>query len=53
MAQPLSDSVPAFCLVCLGTNNKFTSDLLLKRWNYIFREEEFQLSLLELMDKET
>ena len=33
MAQSLSDSVPAFC-----TNNKFTSDLLLKRWKYIFTE---------------
>ena len=38
MAQPLSDGVPAFCLACLGTNNKFTSDLVLKRWRYIFTE---------------
>jgi len=38
MAQPLSEGVPAFCLACLGTNNKFTSDLLLKRWKYIYTE---------------
>ena len=38
MAQPLTDGVLAFCLSCLGTSNKFTSDLLLKRWKYIFTE---------------
>ncbi len=38
MAQPLSDDVPAFCLACLGTNNKFTSELVLKRWKFIFTE---------------
>lgn len=35
MAQPLSQHVPAFCLACLGTDNKFTAEHVLKRWNYI------------------
>ena len=26
MAQPLSQNVPAFCLACLGTDNKFTAE---------------------------
>lgn len=26
MAQPLSQNVPAFCLACLGTNNKFPAE---------------------------
>ena len=25
-AQPLCQNVPAFCLACLGTNNKFTTE---------------------------
>ena len=35
MAQPLKEGVPAFCLTCLGTDNKFSAELVLKRWNYI------------------
>jgi len=38
MAQPLARGVPAFCLACLGTNNKFTSEHVLKRWQYIYTE---------------
>lgn len=38
MAQSLTQGVPAFCLACLGTNNKFTAELVLKRWKYIFLE---------------
>ena len=38
MAQPLCKGVPAFCLACMGTNNKFTADLVLKRWLYLFSE---------------
>ena len=30
--------VPAFCLACIGTDNKFTADLILKRWKCIFLE---------------
>ncbi len=35
MAQPLAVGVPAFSLACMGTDNKFTADLVLKRWNEI------------------
>ena len=38
MVQPLAENVPAFCLSCLGTNNKFDADIVLKHWNYIFSE---------------
>ena len=36
MAQPLCQNVPAFCLACLGTDNKFTAEQVLKRWKYIY-----------------
>lgn len=32
MAQPLSPEVPAFPLTC---DNKFSADVVLKRWSYI------------------
>ena len=35
MAQPLCQNVPAFCLACVGTNNKFMAEQVLKRWKYI------------------
>ena len=38
MAQPLSEGIPAFCLACMGTDNKFTAHHVLKRWKYIFSE---------------
>ena len=38
MAQPLGDNVPAFCLACLGTNNKFDFQLVQKRWSHIVSE---------------
>ena len=38
MAQPLADNVPAFCLACLGTNNKFDFQLVQKRWSHILLE---------------
>ena len=38
MAQPLARGVPAFCLACLGTNNRFTSEHVFKRWQYIYTE---------------
>lgn len=38
MAQPLSNNVPAFCLACLGTNNKFDFQLVQKRWSHIVSE---------------
>ena len=38
MAQPLARGVPAFCLAGLGSNNKFMSEQVLKRWHYIYCE---------------
>ena len=38
MAQPLSPVAPAFILACLGTDNRFSTEHVLKRWAYI-REE--------------
>ncbi len=38
MAQPLCESVPAFCLAVMGTDNKFTAEDVLKRWNYLVLE---------------
>ena len=38
MAQPLTVGVPAFCLACIGTDNKFNADIVLKRWKYIYNE---------------
>ena len=35
MAQSLCDGVPAFCLACIGTDNKFSADLVLYRWTHI------------------
>ena len=34
MAQPLDLNVPAFCLACFGTNNRFTTDHVLSRWKH-------------------
>ena len=38
MAQPLAENVPAFCLACLGTKNKFDHQLVQQRWSYIITE---------------
>ena len=38
MVKPLCHDAPAFCLGCLGTNNRFDADLVLKRWKYIVQE---------------
>ena len=38
MAQPLSRNTPPFCLSCMGTDNKFTAEEVLKRWKYIAAE---------------
>ncbi len=38
MAQPLSPATLAFILACLGTDNRFNTEQVLKRWMYI-REE--------------
>ena len=31
MVQPLTENFPAFCLPCVGTDNKFNAELVLKR----------------------
>ena len=36
MAQALSKQVPAFCLACVGTNNRFNAVDVLKRWKHIY-----------------
>ena len=38
MAQALCTQVPSFCLACFGTDNRFTTDNVLKRWKYIYKE---------------
>ena len=38
MAQPLGKSIPVFCLACVGTDNKFTHETVLNRYNYIFEQ---------------
>jgi len=38
MAQALSLHVPAFCLGCLGTDNKFNAVDVLKRWKCLYLE---------------
>ena len=38
MAQPLEEHVPAFCLMCATTNNKYTAELIIKCWKYIYDE---------------
>lgn len=35
MAQLLAHNAPMFCLCIFGTDNKFHSDHILKRWVYI------------------
>lgn len=42
MAQPLSHGCPAFCLSLYGTDNKFSSSDVLRRWSYI--EEQLRNS---------
>ena len=35
VAQPLTKGVPPFCLACIGTDNKFNAEDVMKRWQYI------------------
>ena len=43
MAQPLDHNIPAFCLACFGTNNKFTAEHVLLRRQYIVKGEGYGL----------
>lgn len=38
MAQPLKENIPPFLLCVFGTDNKFTSDHVLKRWQHVETE---------------
>jgi len=38
MAQPLGMNVPPFCLACFGTDQKFTAEHVLQRWQLIYLE---------------
>lgn len=38
MAQPLVNGAPAFCLTIFGSNNKFSAEDVLTRWNYLKNE---------------
>ena len=38
MAQPLDKNVPAFWLACFGTDNKFTAEHIVLRWQTIVKE---------------
>ena len=38
MAQPIYKNVPAFCLACMGSTNRFIAEDVLKRWKYIYMQ---------------
>ena len=38
MAQPLEENVPAYCLMCTVTNNKYNAELITKCWKHIYDE---------------
>ena len=40
MARSLTEGIPSLYLACLGTDDKFSADVLLKRWRCIFTECE-------------
>ena len=40
IAQPLQNDAPCFCLFLYGTDNKFTAEHVLGRWDYTVRESK-------------
>ncbi len=38
MAQPLQEGTPSFCISCFGTDNRFTANDVLNRWDYVAHE---------------
>ena len=38
MAQPLASNIPPFRLSCIGTDQKFTAQHVLQRWQYIYSQ---------------
>ena len=47
MVQPLTKGVPAFCLACLSSDNRFSNELVAKRWKHI-REECHKRGIIAL-----
>ena len=38
MVQPLQENVPAYCLMCTATDNRYNAELITKHWNHIYDE---------------
>lgn len=38
MVKPLDLQSPSFCLGCVGTDNKFSAEMVIMRWSYIVSE---------------
>lgn len=36
--QPLLEGLPSFCLMCVGTDNKFTYTDVCRRWKFIYEQ---------------
>ena len=36
MAQPIEENVPAYCLMCVATNNRYNAELITRCWKYIY-----------------
>ena len=43
MVRPFDHNIPAFCFACFGTNNKFTAEHVLLRWQYIVKERRISV----------
>ena len=47
MVQPIAEHTGPFSLSLFGTNNKFTSEDIIARWKFIFKElAKFRINLL-------
>lgn len=47
MAQPLIRGIPPFCLLIFGTDSKYSSDDVAKRWSFIANELKKKISMLQ------
>ena len=43
VVQPHTKGVPPFCLACIGTENKFDAEVVMKRWQYIHDQRGIHL----------
>ena len=39
IVAPLSEHTPTFCLACVGTDKRYTYNLVVQRWNYIILQK--------------